>query len=289
MPGIPVLEIFFLVASMTVFSETGKRRGTNPWPFTVVALVGFFVLPSLSVYFVGGGTALFVKAGWLALVYGSLFVLGGRGRRLADTWQCPTCMLFNPPTTLVCPCGQVAEGVDPSAARPRTPDLLLGVWPQITDAYSAAWAARQGLLACGLKLVVALVNGAIALSAGNTEYLYDVAAAVIIYVPMGVAFSSTRVWRQFWGWSFTASVRSFSLSKWAFSLVFYHSSWSSCSSVLFVERLPFIGTPPRRPSQPKAMPSGSLRRTLIRVNNIACRPKAAASNGFAKSAQAPNY
>ena len=100
-----MIEILILVACLAAFRETAKRRGVAGWPFVVVAAAGWLILGTLGITTFGDGPHIFISWGWVGLTYLSIFLIGGGGRRLRDTWQCPDCQLFNPPSTIVCPCG----------------------------------------------------------------------------------------------------------------------------------------------------------------------------------------
>jgi hypothetical protein len=106
-----MIELVFLVGALLAFRETAKRRGTKAWPFMLVAAVGWFVMGNIAAFLFGFGPHMFFSWGFVGLAYGSIFLIGGGGRRMKDTWQCPDCRLYNPPSTIVCPCGY-----DPSAA-----------------------------------------------------------------------------------------------------------------------------------------------------------------------------
>ncbi|MCG8455978.1 MAG: zinc finger Ran-binding domain-containing protein [Holophagales bacterium] len=100
-----MIEIIFLVAALAAFHETARRRGVAAWPFIAIAVIGFLVFGNLAAAFLGAGPHFFVSWGWLGLTYLSIYIIGGGGRMLKDTWQCPECRLFNSPSTIVCPCG----------------------------------------------------------------------------------------------------------------------------------------------------------------------------------------
>ncbi len=100
-----MIELIFLIVSLSAFQETARRRGTKGWPFIIVALVGYFIFGSLAARVLGVGPHFFVSWGWVGLSYLSIYIVGGRGRTFRDTWNCPECRLFNSPSTIVCPCG----------------------------------------------------------------------------------------------------------------------------------------------------------------------------------------
>jgi hypothetical protein len=113
-----MIELLFLVAALAGFSETAKRRGAPGWPFILAAAVGFFLIGGLAAAFIGAGPHMFFSWGWVALTYASIFVMGGGGRRMSSTWQCPECRLYNPPSTIVCPCGYEPPDPDDSWRQP---------------------------------------------------------------------------------------------------------------------------------------------------------------------------
>ncbi len=100
-----MIELIFLVVSLSAFQETARRRGLKGWPFITVALVGFLVFGNLAMSVFGMGPHFFFSWGWLGLTYLSIFLFGGLGRSFRETWNCPECRLFNGPSTIVCPCG----------------------------------------------------------------------------------------------------------------------------------------------------------------------------------------
>ncbi len=105
-----MLEIVALIIVFGGYLEAAKRRGVKGWPFVVVGLPGYLLFTMIGAAVLGAGPAPFFGFGFLAIVYGSIFIIGGGGRKMSGTWQCPDCRLFNPPSTIVCPCG-----FDPSA------------------------------------------------------------------------------------------------------------------------------------------------------------------------------
>lgn len=100
-----MIEILFLIGALAAFSETAKRRGTTGWPFILVGAIGWFFAGSIAAALAGPGPSMFFSWGWVGLTYASIFLIGGGGRRMKDTWRCPDCRLYNPPSTIVCPCG----------------------------------------------------------------------------------------------------------------------------------------------------------------------------------------
>lgn len=100
-----MIEILFLIASLAAFRETARRRGTKAWPFIVVGAVGWWLTGIITYLLFGPGPHVITPWGWVALTYASIFLIGGGGRRMKETWQCPECRGFNSPTTLVCLCG----------------------------------------------------------------------------------------------------------------------------------------------------------------------------------------
>lgn len=100
-----MIEILILIAVLAGFSETAKRRGVAGWPYMVVGGVGWLFGRLLGATLAGPGPALLISWAWVGLTYASIFVIGGGGRRMESSWQCPECQFFNPPSTIVCPCG----------------------------------------------------------------------------------------------------------------------------------------------------------------------------------------
>lgn len=195
MLGIPILQILFLFAVLLAFAETGKKRGIDSWPYIAVAFFGHVLVAQLSAILLGPGPGMILAWGWIGLVYLSMFVLGARGRRLRDSWQCPECMLFNEPTTLVCPCGCAAPelGDYESAPTNQVPTLKFGFWPVITDEESAKWSIRLGFWAAAFQAFSAVLGGVLAIAgvpafAGNELAI----ASAVIYglVAIGLAFKS---------------------------------------------------------------------------------------------------
>ena len=100
-----MIEIIFLVVALAAFRETARRRGVAGWPFILAALIGWFLVGNVAAAIFGVGPHFFFSWGWVGLTYISIYIIGGGGRRLKDTWQCPEGRLFNPSSTIVCPCG----------------------------------------------------------------------------------------------------------------------------------------------------------------------------------------
>ncbi len=100
-----MIEIIFLVVVLAAFRETAVRRGVRAWYFILAALVGYVLIGNVAAMVLGVGPHYFFAWGWIGLVYVSIYLIGGGGRRLKETWQCPECRLFNAPSTIVCPCG----------------------------------------------------------------------------------------------------------------------------------------------------------------------------------------
>ena len=100
-----MLEILFLIGALAAYTETAKRRGTMAWPFIVVGALGWFLAGNIAAAMIGIGPHMFFSWGWVGLTYASIFLIGGGGRRMKGTWQCPDCRLYNPPSTIVCLCG----------------------------------------------------------------------------------------------------------------------------------------------------------------------------------------
>lgn len=109
-----MLQILLLIGCLAAFRETAKRRGTKAWPFIVVGAVGWLLSREIAFLMFGPGPHILVSWGWVAVTYVSIFLIGGGGRRMKETWQCPECRGFNPPTTLVCLCGY-----DPAQAQAK--------------------------------------------------------------------------------------------------------------------------------------------------------------------------
>lgn len=107
-----MIELVFLFLCGAGFLDTARRRGVRGWPFVVIGAVGWLVIGTVAQILVGTGAHLVFSWGWVGLTYLSIFLVGGGGRRMADIWQCLDCQMYNPPTTIVCPCG-----FDPSRAR----------------------------------------------------------------------------------------------------------------------------------------------------------------------------
>jgi hypothetical protein len=105
-----MIEIIALLIVFGAFHETAKRRGVKGWPFVVVGLVGWLLLSILAPVIVGAGPDILLAWGWIGLAYVSIFLIGGGGRRMRESWQCPECRFYNSPATLVCPCGYNPAG-----------------------------------------------------------------------------------------------------------------------------------------------------------------------------------
>ena len=100
-----MIEIIALVIVLGAFRETAKRRGVKGWPFMVVGLLGWLLGEMLGAAVVGVGPNLLLAWGWIGLTYGSIFIIGGGGRTMKESWQCPECRCYNSPSTIVCLCG----------------------------------------------------------------------------------------------------------------------------------------------------------------------------------------
>lgn len=109
-----MIELVFLVAACTGIAGVARRRGSRGWPFVAAAAGGAFLVSSIAVTAFGRGPDILIRWAWIGLCYLATFALTGGGRRLAETWQCPECRLFNEPTTLVCPCGYRAPTDSPA-------------------------------------------------------------------------------------------------------------------------------------------------------------------------------
>lgn len=108
-----MLEIIALVITFGAYQEAAQRRGVKGWPFIIVGLVGYIFFSRLGAELMEPGAAPFFGFGFLALLYGSIYIIGGGGRSMPDTWQCPDCRAYNPPSTIVCPCGYDPAGLQP--------------------------------------------------------------------------------------------------------------------------------------------------------------------------------
>lgn len=106
-----MFEIIALLIVFGTFHETAKRRGVKGWPFIVVGLVGWLLLRTLAPLVVEAGPDILLAYGWLGVTYVSIFLIGGGGRRMKDSWQCPECRFYNTPATLVCLCGYRPEAM----------------------------------------------------------------------------------------------------------------------------------------------------------------------------------
>lgn len=107
-----MIEVIALLVVLGAFRETAKRRGVRGWPFIIVGLVGWLLFSTVALSMVEGGPEVHLAWGWVALSWGwvgltyiSIFFIGGGGRRMKESWQCPECHFWNSPTTLVCLCG----------------------------------------------------------------------------------------------------------------------------------------------------------------------------------------
>ena len=100
------LEIFFLAIMGGAIAQFARRRGGAGFPFVAAAIAGYFVFGAIAGATLGLGPNLLVAAGWVALVFGSVFVLVGDGKRAQGAWQCPDCHFYHEPSTLVCGCGR---------------------------------------------------------------------------------------------------------------------------------------------------------------------------------------
>jgi hypothetical protein len=100
-----VLEIFVIVISGALLARLARLRGGKGWPWVIVMVPGYFYSRGVGLVLFGHGPDLLVGLGFIALMFGVVFLVVGRGRRLQDSWQCSVCKFYNEPTTLVCPCG----------------------------------------------------------------------------------------------------------------------------------------------------------------------------------------
>ena len=107
-----MIELLFLIGAMGAINEIAKKRGASGWPYVVAGVLGWFFAGTISAAALGPGPNIFFAWGWVGLCYAAVFLLTGDGRRLPSSWQCPQCRMFNDPTTLICPCGQPAEGME---------------------------------------------------------------------------------------------------------------------------------------------------------------------------------
>ena len=103
------LELFFLAVTGGAIAQLARRRGGLGWPFVVVAVAGYFVVGAVVGRAAGSGPGLLAAAGWVTLVFLSVFVVVGGVRMASEPWQCPDCQFFNEPSTLVCGCGREYE------------------------------------------------------------------------------------------------------------------------------------------------------------------------------------
>jgi len=110
-----MIEFIFLLSAFGTFHETAKRRGVKGWPFIAVGFSGWLLLSILSPLVVGAGPHIFLAWGWIGLTYVSIFLIGGGGRRMKASWQCPECRCYNSASTLVCLCGYNPAGVEKAA------------------------------------------------------------------------------------------------------------------------------------------------------------------------------
>ena len=104
-----MIEIIPLLLFLGAVHETAKRRGVKGWPFLVVGLVGWRLLRAFLPLVMAPGPDVLLAWSWVGLTYASIFLIGGGGRRMKDSWQCPDCRFYNTPTTLVCLCGYKPE------------------------------------------------------------------------------------------------------------------------------------------------------------------------------------
>jgi len=104
-----MIEIIALLIVLGAFHETAKRRSVKGWPFIAVAVVGWLLLRTLAPLIVPPGPDVLLAWGWVGLTYVFIFLIGGGGRRMNDSWQCPECRFYNTPATLVCLCGYKPE------------------------------------------------------------------------------------------------------------------------------------------------------------------------------------
>lgn len=110
-----MIELIALFIVLGTFHETAKRRGVKSWPFIVAGFLGWLLVGMLGAALVGVGPHMLLAWGWIGLTYGSIFVIGGEGRMMKESWQCPECRFYNSPSTLVCPCGyRPAQAQEPS-------------------------------------------------------------------------------------------------------------------------------------------------------------------------------
>jgi hypothetical protein len=112
-----VAQIIALILVIGAFFDAARRRTGNrrhAWPFVVIALAGFLVIPVVSTLIAASqGIDLGIWAGvlgwaWVFSAYGAIFAILGRGQRLQSSWSCPNCLGVNDANTLVCGCGQRA-------------------------------------------------------------------------------------------------------------------------------------------------------------------------------------
>jgi hypothetical protein len=98
-------EIIVLLIVFGAFLETAKRRGVTGWPFIIVGVLGWLVINIVGAAAVTAGPRILLAWVWIGMTYVSIFLIGGGGRRMKESWQCPECRFWNSPATLVCLCG----------------------------------------------------------------------------------------------------------------------------------------------------------------------------------------
>jgi len=81
------------------------RRGGRPWPWMVLAVIGYCVLYYLGWELGDSGLGKLLGFLYLLVVFPLAYIKPAGLRRVPGHWQCPDCRCFNVPSTLVCDCG----------------------------------------------------------------------------------------------------------------------------------------------------------------------------------------
>jgi hypothetical protein len=92
--------------AVSVRGSTMTQRMLKPLGFRSLGVTVRYAAPVI----VGAGPHILLAWGWIGLAYVSIFLIGGGGRRMKESWQCPECRFYNSPATLVCPCGYNPAG-----------------------------------------------------------------------------------------------------------------------------------------------------------------------------------
>lgn len=104
-----MIELFLLFVAGGALARLARLRGGRAWPWVLLMALGYLFVGAVALRYLGPGPDLIARVLFILMLYPTVVLAVGRGRRLRDSWQCPNCQFFNDPTTLVCPCGQKVE------------------------------------------------------------------------------------------------------------------------------------------------------------------------------------